>query len=179
GFGVALTGAGIGDRRLVAAGLLAATLQVVTHTLAKSLLFTSSAGIEAATGADDLEELRGRARRTPWSGFGLAVGSLTLAGLPPTAGFVSEWFLLESLMQQFRVPGLGYRLVLTLAGAAVALTVGFAGVTFVRLVGLIVLGRGTESRAGPERVRPGRKGGGAGAVGGVPGDRGGDSAGDP
>ena len=154
GFGVALTGAGIGDRRLVAAGLLAATLQVVTHTLAKSLLFTSSAGIEAATGADDLEELRGRARRTPWSGFGLAVGSLTLAGLPPTAGFVSEWFLLESLMQQFRVPGLGYRLVLTLAGAAVALTVGFAGVTFVRLVGLIVLGRGTESEPGRSGYGP-------------------------
>ena len=140
GFGVALTGAAVGDRRLVAAGLLAATLQVVTHTVAKSLLFTSSAGIEAATGADDLEELRGRARRTPWSGFGLAVGSLTLAGLPPTVGFVSEWFLLESLMQQFRVPGLGYRLVLALAGAAVALTVGFAGVTFVRLVGLVCLG---------------------------------------
>ena len=140
GFGVALTGAAVGDRRLVAAGLLAATLQIVTHTAAKSLLFTSSAGIEAATGADDLEELRGRARRPPWSGFGLAVGSLTLAGLPPTVGFVSEWFLLESLMQQFRVPGLGYRLVLALAGAAVALTVGFAGVTFVRLVGLICLG---------------------------------------
>ena len=68
------------------------------------------------------------------------MGSLTLAGLPPTVGFVSEWFLLESLMQQFRVPGLGYRLVLALAGAAVALTVGFAGVTFVRLVGLICLG---------------------------------------
>ena len=63
GFGVALTGAAVGDRRLVAAGLLAATLQVVTHTVAKSLLFTSSAGIEAATGADDLEELRGRARQ--------------------------------------------------------------------------------------------------------------------
>ena len=69
------------------------------------------------------------------------MGSLTLAGLPLTVGFVSEWFLLESLMQQFRVPGLGYRLVLALAGAAVALTVGFAGVTFVRLVGLVVLGR--------------------------------------
>ena len=155
GFGVALTGAAVGDRRLVAAGLLAATLQVVTHTVAKSLLFTSSAGIEAATGADDLEELRGRARRTPWSGFGLAVGSLTLAGLPPTVGFVSEWFLLESLMQQFRVPGLGYRLVLALAGAAVALTVGFAGVTFVRLVGLVVLGRGTESEPGRSRLQMG------------------------
>ncbi len=151
GVGIALTGAAVGDRRLIAAGLLAATLQMVAHTTAKSLLFTSVAGIEAAAGSDDLEALRVRARRTPWSGFGLAVGSVTLAGLPPTAGFVSEWFLLESLMQQFRVPGLGYRLVLALAGAAVALTAGFAGVTFVRLVGLIVLGRpgrgGTGGRA--------------------------------
>ena len=156
GFGIALTGAAVGDRRLVAVGLLAGTLQIVTHTVAKSLLFTSAAVIEAAAGSDDLEELRGpgprgRARRTPWSGLGLAVGSLTLAGLPPTVGFVSEWFLLEALMQQFRVPGLGYRLVLALAGAAVALTFGFAGVTFVRLVGLIVLGRGRESR---RSVRP-------------------------
>ncbi len=147
GFGVALTGAAVRDERLVAVGLLAATLQMIAHTAAKSLLFTSSAGIEAVAGGDDLEMLRGMGRRAPWSSTGLAIGSLTLAGLPPTAGFVSEWFLLESLMQQFRVPGLGYRLVLALAGAAVALTVGFAGVTFVRLVGLVVLGPGRP--AGP------------------------------
>ena len=147
GFGVALTGAAVGNRVLVATGLLAATLQMIAHTVAKSLLFTSAAGLEAGAGGDDLELLRARARRTPWSGFGLVVGSVTLAGLPPTVGFVSEWFLLESLMQQFRVPGLGYRLVLALAGAAVALTVGFAGVTFVRLVGLVV------KRNGPEPVR--------------------------
>ena len=147
GFGVALTGTAVGDRTLVAVGLLAATLQMVAHTIAKSLLFTSAAGLEAGAGGDDLEQLRARARRTPWSGFGLVVGSVTLAGLPPTVGFVSEWFLLESLMQQFRVPGLGYRLLLALAGASVALTVGFAGVTFVRLVGLVV------KRNGPEPVR--------------------------
>ena len=147
GFGVALTGTAVGNRVLVATGLLAATLQMIAHTMAKSLLFTSAAGLEAGAGGDDLELLRARARRTPWSGFGLVVGSVTLAGLPPTVGFVSEWFLLESLMQQFRVPGLGYRLVLALAGASVALTVGFAGVTFVRLVGLVV------KRNGPEPVR--------------------------
>jgi hydrogenase-4 component B len=144
GFGVALTGAAVGDRSLIAVGLLAATLQMVAHTAAKSLLFTSVAGLEAGAGGDDLEQLRARARRTPWSGFGLVVGSVTLAGLPPSVGFVSEWFLLESLMQQFRVPGLGYRLALALAGAAVALTAGFAGVTFVRLVGLVVKRNGTE-----------------------------------
>jgi formate hydrogenlyase subunit 3/multisubunit Na+/H+ antiporter MnhD subunit len=150
GFGVALTGAATGDKRLIAVGLLAATLQMIAHTAAKTLLFTSAAGIEAEAGGDDLEVLRGMGRRAPWSGAGLAVGSLTLAGLPLTAGFVSEWFLLESLMQQFRVTALGGRLTLALAGAAVALTAGFAGVTFVRIVGMVVLGaqggnRGTGS----------------------------------
>jgi formate hydrogenlyase subunit 3/multisubunit Na+/H+ antiporter MnhD subunit len=139
GFGVALTGAAVGNQRLTAVGLLAATLQMVAHTAAKSLLFSSAAGLEGG-GGDDLESLRGMARKAPWSGFGLAVGAVTLAGLPPTAGFVSEWFLLESLMQQFRVTALGGRLTLAVAGAAVALTVGFAGVTFVRLVGMVVLG---------------------------------------
>jgi formate hydrogenlyase subunit 3/multisubunit Na+/H+ antiporter MnhD subunit len=147
GFGVALTGAATGDRQLIAVGLLAATLQMVAHTAAKSLLFSSAAGMEAVAGSDDMETLRGMARQAPWSGVGLTVGSLTLAGLPPTAGFVSEWFLLESLMQQFRVASLGGRLTLALAGAAVALTVGFAGVTFVRLVGMVVLGpAGREHR---------------------------------
>ncbi len=140
GFGVALVGATVRDERLVAAGLLAATLQVIAHAVAKSLLFTAGGSIETAAGATDLDRMRGMARRVPWSGTGLAIGSLTLAGLPPTAGFVSEWFLLEALMQQFRVPGLGLRLVLAVAGAAVALTAGFAGVTFVRLVGMVVLG---------------------------------------
>ena len=50
GFGVALVGAAVHDRRLVAAGLLAATLQIVAHTAAKSLLFTSSAMIESQAG---------------------------------------------------------------------------------------------------------------------------------
>jgi hydrogenase-4 component B len=157
GFGVALVGAATGSRLLLAAGLLAATLQVIAHTAAKSLLFVSSAGIGAGPAGDDLDALRGSARLAPWSGTGLAVGSLTLAGLPPTAGFVSEWFLLEALMQQFRVSGLSDRLVLAVTGAAVALTAGFAGVTFVRLIGLVVLGQPEPGRS-DERGDPGLAG---------------------
>ena len=157
GFGVALVGAATGRRPLMAVGLLAATLQVIAHTAAKSLLFVSSAGIGTAASEDNLDDLHGSALRAPWSSTGLAIGSLTLAGLPPTAGFVSEWFLLEALMQQFRVPGLADRLVLAVTGAAVALAAGFAGVTFVRLIGLVVLGRPGRSAAG-ERGDPGPTG---------------------
>jgi formate hydrogenlyase subunit 3/multisubunit Na+/H+ antiporter MnhD subunit len=155
GFGVALTGAATHEPPLVAVGLLAATLQVIAHTFAKSLLMLSGAGIESAVGTDVMDGLRGAGRRVPGSGAGLAIGALTLAGLPPTAGFVSEWFLLESLMQQFRVPGLGYRLVLAVAGAAVALTAGFAGVTFVRVIGLVVLGPPPGGETGAQAGRAG------------------------
>ncbi len=140
GYGIALVGAATGRPALLAVGLLAATLQAVAHALAKSLLFCATSGIEDATGTTELEALRGVGHRLPVSGTGLAFGALTLAGLPLTAGFVSEWFLLEALMQQFRVGRLVYALPMALAGALVAVTAGFAAVAFVRIVGLVVLG---------------------------------------
>ena len=143
-YGVALVGTDLHSPSLVAVGLLAATLQTVAHAVAKSALFASLAHIEAATGTDDLDALRGIGRRLPWSGTALAVGALTLAGLPPTIGFVSEWFILEALMQQFRVGGLALRLALAGAGALVALTVGVAVLAFLRVLGLTLLGPPTE-----------------------------------
>jgi hydrogenase-4 component B len=149
GYGVALIGEVTGDPRLVTVGLLAATLQLVAHAVAKSLMFSSAGVIISTNGSDDLERLRGIARRTPWLGTALAVGSFTMAGLPPTAMFVSEWFILEALMQQFRLGRLLYALPMALAGALVALTAGFAGVAFVRLTAFTVLGR--PSPTGPDQ----------------------------
>ena len=128
----------------------AKTFSAITEPVVLFVVFT----VALLTGTDLPYALAATVRSTPWSGFGLVEGSVTLAGLPPTVGFVSEWFLLESLMQQFRVPGLGYRLVLALAGASVALTVGFAGVTFVRLVGLCCLG-GNDPPQTPPALSPG------------------------
>ena len=66
GFGVALVGAASGDQHLLAVGLLAATLQVVAHTAAKSLLFTASAGRwTAAGGTTTWMSCAGSARRRP------------------------------------------------------------------------------------------------------------------
>jgi NADH:ubiquinone oxidoreductase subunit 5 (subunit L)/multisubunit Na+/H+ antiporter MnhA subunit len=149
GYGIALAGAHLGVPRLVAVGLLAGTLQLVAHAVAKSLLFTATVGIESACGTTVLDELRGVGHRLPWSGTGLAIGAVTLAGLPLTAGFVSEWFLLGALMQQFRVGTLVLALSMAAAGALVALTAGFDAVAFVRIVGLTVLGpRGPHEESG-------------------------------
>ncbi|MHB1597437.1 MAG: proton-conducting transporter transmembrane domain-containing protein [Acidimicrobiales bacterium] len=139
-FGVALAGAAARQPILEAAGLLAATLHVVAHAIAKSVLFSATANVEQALGTDDLEQLRGIGRVLPVSGTAFAAGALTLAGLPPTIGFVSEWFVLEALMQEFRLPGLAIRLGMAGAGALIALTSGLAALAFVRILGLVFLG---------------------------------------
>jgi formate hydrogenlyase subunit 3/multisubunit Na+/H+ antiporter MnhD subunit len=147
GYGVALIGSHVGDQRLMAAGLVAATAQVIAHALGKSLLFVVVREVEERHHTADLDALRDVARSQPWVGAGLVVGALTLAGLPLTAGFASEWLTLESLMQQFRIDHLGMQLASAVAGALVALSVGIAGVTFVRLIALTGFG------AAPARER--------------------------
>lgn len=140
GFAAAMAGAAARQPALLAAGLLAGTAQVVAHALGKSLLFTAAAAVERAAGTTDLDRLRGVSSRLPWAGAGLVVGSLTLAGLPLTAGFAAEWLTLEALMQQFRVGDLAVQLTMATTGALIALSIGIAGFAFVRLVGLTAFG---------------------------------------
>jgi hydrogenase-4 component B len=147
GYGVALAGAATHHTEVIAAGLLAATLQVLAHSVAKCSLFCSCAFFESGLGTDKVESLRGIGRRYPWSAAAFGVGSITLAGLPPTIGFVSEWLVLESLLQEFRIHLLALRLAMALAGALVALTVGVALLCFTRLVGLVLLGRPRSAAA--------------------------------
>jgi hydrogenase-4 component B len=151
GFGAALAGAAAHNPQLLAAGLLAGMLQATAHAVGKAALFISTGALEQSLGTTDLDAIRGAARRLPWAGTGLVLGALTLAGLPLTAGFASEWFTLESLMQQFRIAGTPVRLATALAGALVALSVGVAGVTFVRLIALAAFGHPAEPPTWPGR----------------------------
>jgi hydrogenase-4 component B len=150
GYGVALAGLVSGQDGVVAIGLLAATLQVLAHAVAKSTLFAAGAFIEDATSSDELEDIRGVSKTMPWTAAAFGAGSVTLAGLPPTIGFVSEWFLLEALLQEFRLHSLPLRLAMAFAGALVALSIGIAMLCFIRLVGFTLLGRKgvRESSAG-------------------------------
>jgi hydrogenase-4 component B len=155
GYAIALIGLDLHLPALTAVGLLAASLQMIAHAIAKSALFASSGVISSAYGTDDMEILRGIGRRMPVAGTTLAVGSLTLAGLPPTIGFVSEWFLLEAIAQQFRLADLPQQIAMAVAGALVALTAGFAGVAFVRVVAFTVLGHSATPPFGRTPRDPG------------------------
>jgi hydrogenase-4 component B len=154
GLGVALVGQASGRPELAAAGLLAGTLQMFMHGIAKTLAFLASARAEAATGTDELGPLGGLSARLPRTTVGFAVAVLTLAALPPLGGFVSEWFTLEALLQAFRLQDTLARLLMALAGALLALTAGLGLLAFAKLLGTAFFGR-PRSDLGPVREAPG------------------------
>ena len=153
GLGVALLGQSAGNRTLEAAGLLAATLHVVAHGLAKTLALTVVDRVEHVTGERALDRLGGLDTPLPVSAGALGAASLTLAAVPPLGGFVSEWFTFEALLQGFRLPELTSRVLCALAAAALALTAGLGLLAFAKLFGFSFLGpaRSRLARAGAPR----------------------------
>lgn len=155
GLGVALLGQSAHNRYLEAAGLLAATLHVIAHNLAKTLALTVADRVTRASGRRGIDGLGGLARALPRTSGGLLLACLTLAAVPPLGGFVSEWFTFEALLQGFRLPQLLARLLCALGAAALALTSGIAFLAFAKLLGFVagahtrdLLGRLCEPRWG-------------------------------
>jgi hydrogenase-4 component B len=144
GLGVALLGQSAHQPILAAAGLLAATLHVCAHNLAKTLALVTVDRIEQATGQRTLDPLGGLGRLMPLSAVALGVSSLTLAAIPPLGGFVSEWFTFEALLQGFRMPTLLSRLLCALAAAALALTAGLGLLAFAKFYGFVFLGQARD-----------------------------------
>jgi hydrogenase-4 component B len=140
GFGVALLGHASHKPDLAAAGLLAATLQLVMHGMAKVLAFVSASRVEVATGERDLGPLGGLGVLMPRTGIAFGVAVLTLAAMPPLGGFVSEWFTFEALLQGFRLSSTISQLVMALGAAILALTAGIGLLAFAKLYGGIFLG---------------------------------------
>jgi hydrogenase-4 component B len=116
-----------------------ALLHLAGHALAKGTLFLAADGLRRANGH---YQITYSGAGSHWLfGVGALLAAMSLAAMPPTAGFVSEWFVFQTVFQGFHLPNLGGRLVLALTGAGLALTAAVAFATFVKVVGLGVLGR--------------------------------------
>jgi len=116
-------------------------LHLMGHSLAKGALFFSA---DAAAALQGNHHLRQSAilRHAPLTlGIGAAFGAMSLAALPPTAGFVSEWYVFQSLFHDFNLAGDGSRIALALAGAGLALTAAIALATMAKVFGVGLLGQ--------------------------------------
>ncbi|MDD3193650.1 MAG: proton-conducting transporter membrane subunit [Oscillospiraceae bacterium] len=87
-------------------GFTGALLQVVFHAVVKNLLFLAAGAIIYKTGKTDVRELVGIGKEMPVVIWCFAFGALSLIGIPPTAGFVSKWYLAQGGISEYGALGI-------------------------------------------------------------------------
>ena len=149
GIGLGLLAQASGNLTLAALGLVAALFHTINHGLFKALLFLGAGSVADAEGTVDLERLGGLWSRLVWTAPFFLIGCAAIVGLPPFNGFASEWMTFQGLIGGFAAADPTARLVVFAAIVGLALTGGLAAACFVKVFGVVFLGRSrrVEERA--------------------------------
>jgi multicomponent Na+:H+ antiporter subunit D len=78
---------------------IGAAIHMVAHAFGKITLFFAAGAIYTASKKTEITQLRGIGRRMPWTMTAFTIGALSMIGVPPTAGFVSKWYILAGAFQ--------------------------------------------------------------------------------
>jgi len=130
-----------GSEEWAAFALAAALLHTLNHAIFKALLFLGAGAFEKTVGSLEIDRLGGLLRRMPWAGGAFLIGAMAIAGLPPLNGFASEWLTLQVLLHVSAAGGIATGLAGAAALAALASTAALAVFCFVKVSGLVLLGR--------------------------------------
>ena len=79
-------------------GILGGLFHLFNHALFKSLLFLNAGAIEQSTGTRSLDKMGGLAKVMPLTAATSAIGSLSIAGIPPLNGFWSKLLIIIALV---------------------------------------------------------------------------------
>lgn len=69
------------------------------YTFSNLLVFAGVILIAESAGTEEISEYAGMQRRSPWMAFAMTVGLLSLAGIPPAAGFFGKFFLFQAAIE--------------------------------------------------------------------------------
>lgn len=85
----------LGFATLTASGISGAFFHLIDDALAKAAMFMSVGVLIWATGKRRLSEVKGLGRKYPLVGTTFLLAMLSLVGVPPTAGFISKFYLVK------------------------------------------------------------------------------------
>ena len=75
------------------AAVIEATYAFTAHALGKLTMFFVAGTVAVETGKTKISELDGIGRKMPWEFAAFTLAALSMAGLPPMAGFIAKWYL--------------------------------------------------------------------------------------
>lgn len=151
--GIILIGAGIGmigiaaDNMVMASfGFAGCLLHVLNHSIFKSLLFLGAGAVLQKTGTRHIDQLGGLIKRMPTTGKTFLVGSISISGLPPFNGFVSEFLIYYGAFHGLTLNGSSFIFAM-LAILSLAIIGGLAAACFTKVVGVVFLGEPRSENA--------------------------------
>ncbi len=109
-------------------GVSGGMFQYVTHGLGKGILFMVAGSIILqAHGLRSISKMGGLASRMPITTLASLIGFMTIMGLPPTTGFISEFLLFAGAFNEAFAIGSLFRIIIaSLAVISTALTAGYS-----------------------------------------------------
>jgi multicomponent Na+:H+ antiporter subunit D len=78
---------------------IGAAIHIVAHAFAKITLFFAAGAIYIAAHKTRVDQLHGIGWRMPWTMAAFTIGALSMIGVPPTAGFVSKWYIIAGAFE--------------------------------------------------------------------------------
>jgi len=133
---------------LVVLGFAGALLHALNHAIFKGLLFFGAGNVHLQTHTGDIEKMGGFARVMPLTALTFLIGAISICGLPPFNGFVSEFIVYKSFflggtqLHEFgpKVVRDYAPLVLLVSAVGLAFMGGLAVACFTKLYGIVFLG---------------------------------------
>ncbi|HEU6449722.1 MAG TPA: proton-conducting transporter membrane subunit [Verrucomicrobiae bacterium] len=147
GIGLGLLGISYHEPVIAIFGFAAALLHVWNHSLFKGLLFLAAGSVAHATGSLDTNRLGGLLKKLPWTGSLFFLGAVSICGLPPLNGFLSELILAAASLKAVIASSPEIAIAGLAALLGIALIGGLAAVAFTKAFGSVFLGEPRQAPA--------------------------------
>lgn len=115
----------LGAVLLTPSGMAGGIVHLANHAFSKITLFFCAGSIYCAAHKTEISQLSGIGRKLPWTMAAFFIASLSMIGIPPSAGFITKWYLAIGSIEANQLPILVVLLVSSVLNAAYFLPITY------------------------------------------------------
>jgi len=115
----------LGAVLLTSSSMLGGIMHIANHAFSKITLFFCAGSLYCSAHKTEVSQLSGIGKKMPWTMAAFFIGSLSMIGVPPAAGFNSKWLLAIGSIEANQIPILMALLVSTILNAAYFLPITY------------------------------------------------------
>lgn len=100
-------------------------VHIANHAFSKITLFFCAGSIYSSAHKTEISQLTSIGKKMPWTMAAFFIGSLSMIGVPPVAGFVSKWYIAIGSIEAKELPILIFLMISTVLNAAYFLPITY------------------------------------------------------